>query len=315
MVLSVTLNPALDRILILNRLLVNRLHRLEDNEVSTVMPGGKGVNIALSLHNLGEEVITSGFAGGHAGHILCEALRQKGITTSFVFTSGETRTDISIIERSTESLTQINDAGQAVEESDLAFFLENYDRLLQRAEVVLLSGSLPTGVPDEIYHTLTIRANKVSRKVILHASPKLTERAGGASPFVINPDMRSDNSLSGEPLDSIQQMVRSGKDLLEKNRGSEFALLTHKIENIVAVTRSGAYILRPKELKRVNMLGYGSAYLAGFVHAFLKKLPVQEMLRYASAAALAVAESESKELESRDQVTANLARIGVEELQ
>ena len=85
MILTVTLNPAIDKILILNNFEVHKLHRLEAEEMSMITPGGKGVNIAYTLKLLGNEVIASGFAGGHSGHMLCDAIREIGITTNFIF--------------------------------------------------------------------------------------------------------------------------------------------------------------------------------------------------------------------------------------
>ena len=154
MILTITLNPAIDKILILERFELHKLHRLNSEELTMTLPGGKGVNIALNLKVLGNEVIATGFAGGHAGHLLCDGLRQKGITTSFVFTGDATRTNISILDLKNETLTEINDFGQEVTTEDIDYFFDNYTRLLNRIKYVVIAGSVPRGVPDDVYNKL-----------------------------------------------------------------------------------------------------------------------------------------------------------------
>ena len=278
------------------------------------LPGGKGVNIALNLKSLGNEVIATGFAGGHAGHLLCDGLRQKGITTSFVFTGDATRTNISILDLTNETLTEINDFGQEVTTEDVEYFLENYTRLLNRVKYVVIAGSVPRGVPDDIYKRLIKMALEKEIKVFFHVSPEHMDSVLKASPFLVNPDMRSNHQLFGKPLDGVDQFMEAGRNILVKSRDTEFVLFTHRIENVVAVTRDKSYVLRPKALKIVNMLGYADAFIAGFIHAFDQNLPVPEVLKYASSAGLTNVENIYKEITDVNKITENLTRIKLEEL-
>ena len=314
MILTITLNPAIDKILILERFELHKLHRLNSEELTMTLPGGKGVNIALNLKVLGNEVIATGFAGGHAGHLLCDGLRQKGITTSFVFTGDATRTNISILDLKNETLTEINDFGQEVTTEDIDYFFDNYTRLLNRIKYVVIAGSAPRGVPDDVYNKLIKIATGKKLKVFFHASPEHLESVLTVSPFLINPDMRSNHQLFGKPLDGIAQFVDAGKNILVKSRDTEFVLFTHRIENVVAITRERSYVLRPKELKIMNMLGYADAFIAGFIHAFGQNLPVIEVLKYASSAGLTNVENIYKEITDVNKITENLQRIEVEEL-
>lgn len=314
MILTVTLNPAIDKILILERFDLHKLHRLKSDELTMTLPGGKGVNIALNLKSLGNEVIATGFAGGHAGHLLCDGLRQKGITTSFVFTGDATRTNISILDLTNETLTEINDFGQEVTTEDVEYFLENYTRLLNRVKYVVIAGSVPRGVPDDIYKRLIKMALEKEIKVFFHVSPEHMDSVLKASPFLVNPDMRSNHQLFGKPLDGVDQFMEAGRNILVKSRDTEFVLFTHRIENVVAVTRDKSYVLRPKALKIVNMLGYADAFIAGFIHAFDQNLPVPEVLKYASSAGLTNVENIYKEITDVNKITENLTRIKLEEL-
>ena len=315
MILTVTLNPAIDKILILNNFEVHKLHRLEVEEISMITPGGKGVNIAYTLKLLGNDVIASGFAGGHSGHMLCDAIREIGITTNFIFTDGSTRTNTSILDRKHDTLTEINDFGQEIPSDDIEFFIENYERLLNRVELVVIAGSLPRGVTVGVYNKLIDKAKEHDKRVIVHTAPNHTEAILKSAPFLITPDMRSNHELFGKPVDGIAKFLEAGRYILTHAAETEFVIFTHRIENVVAITRDKSYIIRPKDLKIVNMLGYGDAYLAGFIHALNQNLPTTSVLQYASAAGLTDVEDLYKEIKDIHKIDKNMSRIEVEEVE
>ncbi|WP_430932715.1 1-phosphofructokinase family hexose kinase [Saccharicrinis sp. 156] len=312
MVLTVTLNPAIDKILVVDSFEVHKLHRLTKGEMSMVSAGGKGVNIANTLSKMGDEVIASGFAGGHAGHMLCDAIRKEGITTNFIFTQGSTRTNISILDRKNETLTEINDFGQEIPKEDIEFFMENYERLLSRVELIAIAGSLPQGVLPDVYIQMVDLARKQDKRVMVHTSPKYLPVLLEAQPFLINPDMRSDHSILGKRVDGVDQFIRSGREILEKCPNTEYIIFTHRLENVVAVSQTKAFVLRPRDMNIVNMLGYADAYLAGFIHAYTKSEKEVEVLRFASAAGLTDVEDIYKEISDIDKIGNNLSRIDIE---
>lgn len=314
MILTVTLNPAIDKILVLNNFKVHKLHRLKEKDLSMAVPGGKGVNIAMGLKALGNDVIATGFAGGYTGHLLCDSLRQKDITTSFVFTEGITRTNTSILDKDKETLTEINDIGEEIQSDDLEFFLENYHHLLHRSKIVVIAGSLPQGVPVDIYARMIKEAKQLGRKVIVHTSPEYFNEVVSTCPFLCNPDMRSQHELMGRPLDGIKNFLNVGNKILVQNKDTEFVVFTHRIENVVALTRQNSYILRPLNLKIINMLGYADAYLAGFIHAYLQGQSVKETLLFASACGLTNVESVYKEVHDINLINKNIERIELEEV-
>jgi fructose-1-phosphate kinase PfkB-like protein len=259
-------------------------------------------------------VIASGFAGGHAGHMLSDNIRKEGITTNFIFTEGDTRTNTSILDLENETLTEINDFGQEIEPEDLEFFLENYSRLLHRSKMVVLAGSLPQGLSKDTYVRMIQMANKQNKKIVFHAAPKYCDPIMGYSPFLINPDMRSSHQLLGKPLDGVEQFMLVGKDILLQNRDTEIVLFTHRIENVVAVTRSESYILYPQDLNITNMLGYADAYLAGFIHKYIENGAIPEALKFASAVGLSNVESLYKIAYDAQTVNENLERILIEKI-
>ncbi len=314
MILTVTLNPAIDKILIIDAFKVHQLHRLQPGELSMISPGGKGVNVAQLLNKLGNKVIASGFAGGHSGHMLCEAIRDAGITTNFIFTPGATRTNISIVDRQNETLTEINDFGHEIPDEDILFFVDNYERLLDRVSLIVIAGSLPQGVSPDIYKVLIKKARNRGKKVIVHTGPKYLPELMEAQPFLINPDMRSDHTIFGKEVDGVDDLLEQGRSILEQCPATDYVIFTHRLENVVAITRFKAYILRPQNMSIVNMLGYGDAYLGGFAHAYKKRRDVKDVLRYASAAGLTDVECMFKEIDDVRKIEDNLSRIKIEEI-
>jgi len=314
MVLTVTLNPAIDKILVLDSCEMHKLHRLHEGELSMVSAGGKGVNIAHALTKLGNEVIASGFAGEHSGHLLCDSIRQAGITTNFIFTEGPTRTNITILDRQHEKLTMINDFGQEISEDDIHFFLENYERLLSRVNLIVIAGSLPQGVNSDIFSEMLQKAHKHGLNVVVNTAPKYVDVLMKEQPFLINPDMRSDHFLLGRTVDGIDQFLETGKNILEKSPQTEFVIFTHRLENVVVVTHGRGYVVRPADMEIVNMLGYGDAWLSGFIHAYFQEKSVPEVLRYASAAGLTNVEDIHKEIVDLKNIDQNLSRIDIEEI-
>ncbi|MBN2166858.1 MAG: hypothetical protein JW717_11325 [Marinilabiliaceae bacterium] len=315
MILTVTLNPAIDKILILRGFEMHKLHRLVGDEKCNTTAGGKGVNIALGLKALGNDVIATGFAGGYTGHKLCEELRDHDVTTSFIFTDGLTRTNSAMLDVENETLTEINDFGSEISSADKIHFLDNYRRLLNRVEMVVIAGSLPPGIDESYYYQLIKEANDKNIKVALHVSSKYTSLYNGANPFLINPDMRSNHEFLDRPLDGIEAFINAGRDVLIKNRDTDFVVFTHRLENIVALTRSHTYVLRPKGLKILNMFGYCDAYLAGFIYGYLKGFDTEKVLRYASAVGLTNVEYVGKDIHDLNLIDRNIERVDLEILQ
>lgn len=314
MVLTVTLNAAIDKMVMLNGFELHKLHRLHPDEKSITLAGGKGVNIAIALHTLGCPVMVTGFAAGHSGQLLTETIRKIGITTNFVFTEGNTRTNLSILDAKNETLTAINEPGGLVAQDDQTFFLENYERLLNLVNMVVLGGSMPEGMHFDFYAKLVELAANKKIPVIAHVSPKYFDAILSEKISVLIPDLRSYPMVRGKQSNIIQAMVDLGNELLMENEHLEYVIFGNRIENVVALSRSKSYILRPSNLKIVNMLGYADSFVAGFVHGLYYNQTMLDSLRLASACGLTNVEHLCKDLKNKELVVRNISRIEVEEI-
>lgn len=313
MITTVTLNPAIDKIFIVDNFCIHKLHRQVHEENAKTTPGGKGVNIAINLFRLGKaDTVTMGFAGGHPGRMLVEMIREEGLATDFIYFDGSTRQDVAILDMVNNTLTEINESGKMVDQESLNLFIDNYYKKMTHSKIVALGGSIPQGNDPAIYGELVEIACKKSVRTLVHTSPKNIQPAIDAGANIIAPDMRSEKYFQGELIDSIEKFIQKGKQLLLAHAGIEMVIFCHRVENVVAVTRDATYILRPENLKIVNMLGYGDAIMSGIIKQLYEDKSLEESIVFGVAAGLTNIESICKQLSDVERVKVNIPRIKVE---
>ena len=151
MIITVTLNAAIDKTLEVPSFTPGRRHRTVDQ---TTMPGGKGVNIARAIKQLGQPVIATGFAGGATGTRIVEALGDESILSDFVRIHDESRTNTVVLDPTTGMHTEINERGPAVSDQELQLFRDKLLYLAKGASICVFAGSLPRGVEQDVYSSL-----------------------------------------------------------------------------------------------------------------------------------------------------------------
>ena len=167
MIATVTLNPALDVILEVNNLKLDQYNKVYNAQVTS---GGKGINVSKAVRGCGRETIALGFLGGGRGRTIEEELRGLGITTNFWHVEEKTRSNIIIWDKKTGQHTLLSEVGPQVTEYDLEMFHSIFYRVMSQCSIVTLSGSLPRGVPVDIYANLITIAKERGVKTVLNAS-------------------------------------------------------------------------------------------------------------------------------------------------
>ncbi|MCB5178859.1 1-phosphofructokinase family hexose kinase [Streptomyces antimicrobicus] len=278
MILTVTLNTALDVTYRVPRLLPHTSHR-----VSEVIerPGGKGVNVARVLAALGHEVTATGFAGGPVGEVLRSLLADSpGVTDALVRCSGTTRRTLAVVDSSTGDTTQFNEAGPFIEAVEWAEFLNGYNRLVRRARAVALCGSLPPGVPVGAYAVLVRTARTAGVPVLLDTSGEPLRRGVAARPEIIKPNAAELAELTGsrDPLPATRDARRRGAHAVVTSLGPD---------GLLAVTPEGTWQAAPPRTLAGNPTGAGDSAVAGLLSALAEGLDWPE--RLARAVALSAA--------------------------
>ncbi|MFI1924537.1 1-phosphofructokinase family hexose kinase [Streptomyces sp. NPDC020377] len=274
MILTVTLNTALDLTYHVPALRPHASHRVTDVRER---PGGKGLNVARVLAALGHEVTATGFAGGPTGRVVQEKLTAvTGIVDALVPVAGATRRTVAVVDARTGDTTQLNEPGPVIAPVEWSAFQEAYEGLLTGADAVALCGSLPPGVPVGAYAVLVRRARAAGVPVLLDTSGEPLRRGVAARPDIVKPNATELAELTGshEPLQATRDARRRGAHAVVASLGAE---------GFLAVTPEGRWRAAPPRRVHGNPTGAGDSAVAGLLSGLVERLPWTDRLSRAVA--------------------------------
>jgi tagatose 6-phosphate kinase len=270
MILTVTLNTALDVTYRVPRLVPHASHRVGE---SAERPGGKGLNVARVLAALGQPVTVTGFAGGPVGSVVRELLAagSPGVTDALVPCAGTTRRTLAVVDAASGDTTQFNEAGPAITPAEWTAFLGRYEALLAGARAVALCGSLPPGVPVGAYATLVRAARAAGVPALLDTSGEALRRGVAARPEIIKPNAAELAELTGsrEPLPATRDARRRGAHAVVTSLGPA---------GLLAATADGTWRAAPPQALSGNPTGAGDSAVAGLLSGLAEGLDWPERL-------------------------------------
>jgi 1-phosphofructokinase family hexose kinase len=283
MIITVTLNAAIDRTLAVPNFRLGRRHRAVEQ---TAMAGGKGVNVARALKTLGQPVIATGVAGGATGTRIIEQLTSEAILNDFVRIREESRTSTAVVDPTSGEQTEINERGPAVSEAELDLFYDKLLYLAKGAGVVVFSGSLPRGVPDDLYARLVTDIKKLGAVTVLDSEGEALRLATRAEPTVVTPNETEAEELVGHEFSDDEDYVPAIGEIAEI--GAREAIITLE-SGCIGLVGEGAQRrlyrvrLEPEVVEPVSTVGSGDAFLAGYVAARYRGDDPERCLRFAVA--------------------------------
>lgn len=258
MVLTVTLNPAVDKTCRLNELLLGQVNRLQS--VMSVA-GGKGVNVTKILRQFEYPVTAMGFIGGYTGQLIQERLTEMGAECHFTYIDQATRVSTNIL-ADNGYVTEVLEPGPVISKDELNRFLSEYKRQLQRVDMVVLSGSIPQGVPEDIYETLTMLAKEAGCKVFLDTSGEALKKAVKAKPYLLKPNKKELEYLVERKLTNTEEIKEHIKKLLDS--GVEKVIVSLGSKGFVYGDKEGIIEQKPVKVKAVNTVACGDCLVASF---------------------------------------------------
>ena len=193
MILTVTLNPAVDKTCQIARLLPGEVNRLEK---TFSVAGGKGINVTKILRQFHLPAAAMGFLGGYTGRMIEDAVMELGAECHFTRIQGETRTNVNLL-GADGYVTELLEPGPEISKEELANFKKEFEYCLEQSSLVVLSGSVPKGVPADIYGELAARCRAEGRRVILDTSGELLREGVKEKPYMIKPNKRELEFLAG----------------------------------------------------------------------------------------------------------------------
>ena len=280
MILTVTLNPSIDTTYVLDELQIDGVNRA----VPAKTAGGKGLNVARVLVQLGAETTALGLAGGHTGALLLALAQADGIACAFSPVAGETRACVNILHGGNQ--TEILESGPEVSADELAGFMALFSTMVAGADCVAVSGSLPRGVPSFAYARLVTLAVARGVPVLLDTSGAALEAALAApvKPTLIKPNLSEMNALLGthHTVDDLSALrVSLARD--PRFTGVSWVVVTLGAAGAVAFHEGRGYRVEASRIACANATGSGDATVAGLAFALAAGMDDEALLRHGIA--------------------------------
>jgi 1-phosphofructokinase family hexose kinase len=313
MIITVTLNAAIDRTVAVPSFRLGHRHRAVE---SRTVAGGKGINVARALKRLGRPVIATGFAGGPTGNRLLEQLREETVLTDFTRISAETRINLAVIDPTSGEQTEINERGPAVSPEEVEAFVTRLGYLADGAKLCVLAGTLPPGAGDDLYARLVKELSARGVPVVLDAEGEAMLAGLRAGASVVTPNEREAEELVGQEFSDRGDLVHGLSELVRL--GAAEAAIT-RADGCVAIVGENAerrfLEVRTEPLEPVSTVGSGDAFLAGYVAARYDGRSVDECLTYGVACGAESTQHFGAGVVDRNQVERLLGEVNVQDLE
>ena len=293
MIYTITFNPALDYIVRVDNFRLGEVNRTSYEEIYA---GGKGINVSIVLNNLGIENIALGFIAGFTGKEIESRLKQIGCKTDFIkLSNGMSRINVKL--KSNEE-SEINGQGPEIDDNDLDKLYKKFD-LLKEGDVLVLAGSIPSTLPENIYEIIMKRVEKKGIKIIVDATKDLLLNVLKYKPFLIKPNHHELGELFNTEIKSDDEIILYAKKL--KEMGARNVLISMAGDGAIFLTEDNRVIKSdvPKG-KLVNSVGAGDSMVGGFIAGYLKNQDLEEAFKMGVATGSASAFSEG--LATKDKV-------------
>ncbi len=313
MILTVTLNAAIDRTVAVPNFRLAHRHRAVE---SRTVAGGKGINVARALNRLGRPVIATGFVGGPTGTRVLEALREEAVLTDFTRIAGETRVNMAVIDPTSGEQTEINERGPAVSPEEVESFVTRLRYLAKGAKLCVLAGTLPPGAGSDLYARLVKDLLDLGIPVVLDAEGDAMLAGLRAGASVVTPNEREAEELVGQEFADGDDVVHGLSELVRL--GAEEAAITRP-DGCVAVVGEGSerrfLEVRTESLEAVSSVGSGDAFLAGYVAARYDGGSPDECLAYGVACGAESTQHFGAGKVDRNQIERLLGEVHVQDLE
>lgn len=273
MILTVTLNAALDVTYAVDRLQPRTSHLVD---TTYARAGGKGINVARVLASLGHPTAVTGLAGGPTGGLLREELRTAGLRDELVPIVGESRRTLTVVSRDDGDATVFNESGPQVRPAEWESFTARFAALVRGAAVVVLSGSLPPGLPSDAYAPLIRMAAEAGAATVVDTSGPALLDALGAAPDVVKPNAAELTAVTGR-----KDVASAAAEL--RALGARAVVASCGPDGVHAVTPRGAWRAAPPEQLAGNPTGAGDACVAALAAGLATGAPWSAILREAVA--------------------------------
>ncbi len=279
MIITVTMNPAIDKTVEIDKLLPGGLNRIKKVEYDA---GGKGINVSKTIRELGGKSIATGFLAGNGGKTIEALLSEKGIDHDFIWVEGETRTNTKVFEES-GAVTELNEPGPLISGEKTEQLIKKLAGYAKEGTLFILSGSIPRGVDRQIYARMIRLMHEKGSEVLLDADGELFKNAVSKGPDMIKPNRIELEEYAGfDHRASKTELLSLARNLKEK--GIKTVAVSMGREGAVFVHGSYEAMCPALSVKAHSTVGAGDAMVAALAYAWQEKLSEDETVRLCMAA-------------------------------
>jgi 1-phosphofructokinase/tagatose 6-phosphate kinase len=284
-IVTVTLNAALDRTLTVPNFQLGHRHRASQG---LTLAGGKGINVARALKRLDIPVVATGLAGGRTGTRIVEELTSEAILNDFVRIGDESRTSTAVVDPTAGTYTEINEWGPHVEPEELTMLLDKINYLARGADMVVFAGTLPRGVEDSFYGEAIRELNRRQVRAVLDSEGPPLRFGAEAEAFLVTPNQREAEALVGQELGDDEDYTMALDRIADL--GARNVLITAETRSFGlfrAERKRTLFRADAPQVEPVSAVGSGDVLLAAFLAARVAEKSLEESLRAAVAAGAA----------------------------
>lgn len=285
MIYTVTLNPAVDYYMDMNKLEEGELNKVNN---SYTLAGGKGINVSKVLKNFGIESMALGFCGGFTGEYIRADLNKYGIKDNFILLEEDTRINVKI--KTEKKETEIMGKSPKILKQNIDALLSIVDSI-EDNDILVLSGSVPSSVKEDIYKDIIDKTkSKNNVRVILDSRENAFKIAVKEKVFLTKPNKKELSEYFGKDIRSVYDIIVYAQQLVKD--GSENVIVSLGKEGSIIVNKDEAYIGNAPDGELVSSVGAGDAMVAGIVYGISQNLSIIDAYKYAIASGTATAFSE-----------------------
>ncbi len=310
MIITVTMNPAIDKTVDLDHMVQGGLNRVKN---VTMDAGGKGINVSKTIKELGGETIATGFIGGSSGSFIKKALQEQGIWPDFVETGKEVRTNLKVVEAD-GNVTEFNEPGPVITAEEQEALIQKLLGYADKDTLFVLAGSIPNGMDQDIYQVLTGKLKEKGARVFVDADGELLIHALKAAPDIIKPNRHElEEYFHMDSHVEEEELIALGQGLLTKGIG----IIAVSLGQMGALFLTGNKVLRCSGLKveAHSTVGAGDAMVAALAYGFNQGLTFEECARLGVAASAGAVTTKGTKPPKRELVEELLLKVEVITLQ
>lgn len=308
MIYTVTLNPAIDKQLTIPEIIYDKVLRAVDMQVDI---GGKGFNVSRMLHEMDAPSIAIGFVGGKNGEFILNGLSSLGIETELIWVEGETRTNVSIVESSSNHYIKVNEPGPTVTEIDQDKLMDIIRQRAKPKDWWVLSGSVAPGVRTEIYAEIISTVQAAGAKAVLDSSGTAIRKAITTEPYLVKPNTEEASQLTNMAITNFIEAAEAARSI--QGLGPKNVAISMGSAGAVLSNGKNWWLGRSPQIEEGNPIGAGDAMVGGLVWSLDRGDSYKKALCWGIACGAATASENGTEVGTRRDVETLAEKIEIEE--